>query len=290
MTIIHYDKPVEDLIRQLSATGHVTHSKHKKKSVTFHHNAGKNLSHEEVLHIWTSRPASAHFDVDMHGLIAQYVEADEYAWAVGNTVGNEETISIELTNSTDGPKWEVADVTWEEGARLAGWLFAYVIEEAPSKSNVFPHHHWSSTSCPGPYLDSIFDKIVAAVQASYEYFTQHHPTPAPVPTVAQLQQQLKVDVDGKWGKVTDARALLLRAAARTHAGWPHNSPQHFDIREVQRVIGTKADGIWGRQSQAALVLWIHRVQHILEVVVDGDWGPATDHAYLVLRKKSLNNF
>ena len=55
---IAYDQPVTDFIAALSATGHVTHTKYKKTSVTFHHNGG-NLTHAGVLSVWKTRPASA---------------------------------------------------------------------------------------------------------------------------------------------------------------------------------------------------------------------------------------
>jgi len=117
---IAYDKPVKNLIDQLSATGHVTHTKFKKKSVTLHHNAGR-LSHEGVLKVWQTRPASAHFDVDAKGAVAQYVAVNEYAWAAGNLKGNQESIHIENANATLAPGWSVADATWQSSARLAGW-------------------------------------------------------------------------------------------------------------------------------------------------------------------------
>lgn len=175
---IHYDRHVKNLIDQLSKTGHVTHTKWPKKSVTFHHNGAK-LSHEGVLKTWRTRPASAHFDIDAEGEVAQYVVADEYAWAVGNTKGNEETISIELANLTLAPKWEVAEVTLESGARLAGWLFANVVENhpAPSKHNVFPHRHWLATACPGPFVMNHFHKLIEDTHKFYEFFMEkkrHH--------------------------------------------------------------------------------------------------------------------
>jgi hypothetical protein len=125
---INYDKHIVNLIDELSRTGHVTHTKYKKKSVTLHHNGGVRFSHQRILSIWRTRPASAHFDVDAAGAPAQFVEAHEYAWAVGNTRGNQESISIEMANISAGPHWEVADVTWQAAARLAGWLFAHVID------------------------------------------------------------------------------------------------------------------------------------------------------------------
>ncbi|MFF6804162.1 N-acetylmuramoyl-L-alanine amidase [Streptomyces sp. NPDC012616] len=172
---IPYDCPVADFIDELSATGHVTHTSYKKTSVTLHHNAGR-LSHQDVLDVWTVRPASAHFDVDAAGAVAQYVKVNEYAWAVGNTVGNQSSISIEMANATLAPNWTVGEVTWKNAARLAGWLFAEVIGERPSRSNLFYHHHWSSTVCAGPYMDRIYDEVLAAAQVAYDHFEEAHPT------------------------------------------------------------------------------------------------------------------
>jgi hypothetical protein len=183
MTTIAYDKPVKDYIAQLSATGHVTHRSYRKTSVTLHHNGGR-LSHEGVLNVWKTRPASAHFDVDGGGAVCQYVNVNEYAWAVGNTAGNQSSISIEMANATTAPGWTVADATWRSAARLAGWLFAKVIGARPSSGNLFYHHKWSSTACAGPYMDSIYNQVLAAAQAAYDAFVGAKPAPAPSPKPA----------------------------------------------------------------------------------------------------------
>jgi hypothetical protein len=169
---ISYDEPVKDLIAGLSATGHVTHTKFRKTMVTLHHNAGV-LTHEDVLDAWKTREASAHFDVDIHGAVAQYVDVNEYAWACGNTVGNQTSISIEMSNSATGGNWPVAAATWLNAARLAAWLFVHVIGERPDTSNLVPHHHWYSTACSGPYMDSIWWRVVSAAQEAYNRFA--HP-------------------------------------------------------------------------------------------------------------------
>lgn len=186
---IPYDRPVANFIDQLSATGHVTHTSYEKTSVTLHHNAGR-LSHQGVLDVWKVRPASAHFDVDAAGAVAQYVKVNEYAWAVGNTVGNQGSISIEMANATLAPNWTVGDATWRNAARLAGWLFAEVIGERPSMSNLFYHHHWSSTVCAGPYMDRIYDEVLAAAQVAYDQFEDAHPTlqPDTEPVPAERQR------------------------------------------------------------------------------------------------------
>ncbi|KOX03380.1 N-acetylmuramoyl-L-alanine amidase [Streptomyces sp. NRRL B-1140] len=175
---IPYDRPVADFIDELSATGHVTHTSYRKTSVTLHHNAGR-LSHQGVLDLWTVRPASAHFDVDASGAVAQFVKVHEYAWAVGNTAGNQGSISIEMANATLKPHWTVGETTWKSAARLAGWLFAEVIGERPSRSNLFYHHHWSSTICAGPHMDRIYDEVLVAAQVAYDQFKDAHPTSRP---------------------------------------------------------------------------------------------------------------
>jgi len=176
VTTIAYDKPIADFVDALSATGHVTHSKYKKTSVTFHHNGGR-LSLQGILDVWKVRPASAHFQSDIAGRIGQYVHVNEYAWATGNTYGNCYSISIEMADATLAPEWKVAEVTWRSAARLAGWLFANVIKAAPSKANVFVHHHWKSTDCAGPYIDSIFNDLLEEVEVWYKYFTRQTPPP-----------------------------------------------------------------------------------------------------------------
>jgi hypothetical protein len=182
MTTINYDLPIEDLVDALSATGHVTHESFAKTSVTFHHNGGVGNSHEDVLNTWKSRPASAHFDVDTSGMIAQYVKVDEFAWATGNNEGNQHSISIEMADFTGDPNWEISDVTWKAAARLAAWLFVHQIGVRPDSSNVFPHQHWVSTDCPGPWVIHNFSSILGEIQHQYDNFlgaTAHTPTPAP---------------------------------------------------------------------------------------------------------------
>lgn len=169
MTVIAYDLPVLDLIDELSATGHVTHTQHRKTKVTLHHNGGR-LSHQGVLDVWKVRPASAQFNIDALGTCAQFVKANEYAWACGSTIGNQQSISIEMCNETVGPEWRVGELTWRGAARLAGWLFARVIGERPNGSNLVPHGFWSPTACPGPFINGNWHNVLSLTQQWYDRF------------------------------------------------------------------------------------------------------------------------
>lgn len=256
MAKIAYDKPVKDLISELNATGHVTHSKHRKDMVTLHHNGGR-LSHEGVLNVWKTRPASAHFDVDGKGAVAQYVNVNEYAWATGSTNGNQRSISIEMANATLGPNWTVANATWQSAARLAGWLFARVIGDRPTKDNLVVHHHWKSTLCAGPFIDAYYNKILSMTQTAYDSFTKSssssNPNPKPKPptgrfSVSDLATQV---LAGHWGIQPD-RERRLKAAG-------------YDYDAVQAEVNRRL----GRGAPAA-----HRpsVSEIARQVINGEWG------------------
>lgn len=249
---IKYDRTVSNFIDQLSATGHVTHTAYKKTSVTLHHNGGR-LSHQGVLNVWKTRPASAHFDVDSSGAVAQYVKVNEYAWAVGNGEGNRTSISIEMANATLAPGWTVADSTWKGAARLAGWLFFKVIGARPTKSNFFYHHHWSATACAGPYMDKIYAKVLKAAQESYDSFkTEPKPSTPSTPAKKSNVEIAKEVIAGKWDN-DPTRARRLR-----EAGY---SPNVIQL-EVEKLLKKEP----ARKS----------IAQIAAEVIDGVWGSGVD--------------
>lgn len=256
---IAYDKPVKNLIDQLNATGHVTHTAYRKTSVTLHHNAGRN-THEQVLTTWKTREASTHFDVDARGDVCQFVKVNEYAWAVGNTQGNMSTISIEMCNETLAPAWKVADPTWQGAARLAGWLFAKVIGERPSSSNLFYHHHWYSTACAGPHMDEIYGKVLLAAQAAYDQFkgasAPKPPGPAPGGTSnAQIAAEVWA---GKWGNGDDRVSRLTKAG--------------YDAKAIQALVD---QGV-GKNASPSPAPPKKSIATVAQEVMAGQWGNGDD--------------
>jgi hypothetical protein len=234
---IAYDKPVANFIDQMSATGHVTLSpNYKKTSVTIHHNAGIN-TFQQILDGWKTQPSSAHFDVDAEGDVAQYVETDKYAWAVGSTAGNQSSISIEQCNSGIGGNWPVSETTWKASARLAAWLFVHEIGEPPTSSNLHPHHYWSATACPGPYMDGIWSEYLAEVQAQYAVFAGKPTTPPP----SEPGQPVPTDltVDGELGKNTITKWQQVMG---TPVDGVISVPSDL-VKSVQRELNSKLSGV-----------------------------------------------
>ena len=301
--VINYDQDVENLIEELYATGHYTDRDFRKEFVVFHHNA-QAVGHDGVLKTWQTRRASAHFNVDQNGTVAQFVEVQKYAWSNGHTDANMRGISIEMTNESVGGDWPVGEDTWKSAARLAGWIHAKIFGKAPTRNSVRYHQDFKATACPGPYMVRQYDKLLAEVVAAYEYFTKPKPPESPpVATpvvdrkpnsrpwiVKKHQRLLEIEQTGRWGPVTDARAILMRNAARAKAGWPVNVERDFDIETVQDVINTEIDGIWGPMSQAALENWIKAFQHHVGVSQDGIWGPNTDSKWILARKRHFMNY
>lgn len=193
-----FDKPIKNYIDELSKTGHVTHKSYTKTSVTFHHNAGR-LSHDGVMNVWRYRPASAQFNVDRAGTYAQFVKTLEYAWATGNTEGNQRSISIEMANAELSPSWEVSETTWKAAARLAGFLFAKVIKRRPSRSNVHYHSYWYATACAGPWMDRVYDDLLAEVKKWYSYYLSGSGSTLYIPGSPKIEL---LDVDGAFGRKT----------------------------------------------------------------------------------------
>lgn len=252
----HYDRPVKNLVAGLNATGHVTHTKHRKDMVTLHHNGGR-LSHEGVLAVWKTRPASAHLDVDGQGAVAQYVELNEYAWACGSTNGNQRSISIEMANSAVGGNWPVAEVTWREAARLAGWLFAVVIGARPTRDNLVVHHHWKATTCAGPYIDSKMGEILQIANQSYDYFrgggSAPSPPPAPPTSGVDLDRVVQDVIKGYYGNGDD-RIRRLRERG-------------YDPSTVQKLVNQQLAQTNPKPAPAP-----KSVSQLAQEVLNGYWG------------------
>lgn len=94
---------------------------------------------------------SAHFVVEA-GRAACLVSPQDAAWHAGNATGNATTIGIECN-----PRCSEADL--QSLVELIAWL-----ESEYGSLNVYGHHDWTTTTCPGVYyghLAEIIDRVNA---------------------------------------------------------------------------------------------------------------------------------
>lgn len=146
----------------------------KIRYVVIHHTAGV-LTTEQVWNIWQTRQASAHYIIEPSGRIGQLVYDRDTAWANANLQANQESITIEHSNSAGGAQdWPINTITIEKGAEWVAAICVYYKLGRPEwGKNVRGHSDFHSTSCPyhlrrgGKY----HDQYMRAAQAAYDRLT-----------------------------------------------------------------------------------------------------------------------
>ena len=145
--------------------------------VGIHYNAG-NLTVEQCYNVWLTREASAHYQVESRGRIGQLIWDGDTAWALGNFPANQKSINIEHANNPDGT---INEIVLDKGAHLTAAVCKYYGLGRPEWNvNVFPHKHFSATSCPGQIYGSQKDAYIQ--RAQYWYDQMMAPAPEPEPT------------------------------------------------------------------------------------------------------------
>lgn len=145
--------------------------------------------------------ASTHFWISKTGVLEQYVDTDDKAWAEG--AGNAYFISSEFEGQVDEP---MTSQQLDMGGRLIAWTYQNVgqfplaVNEHPDGQGITPHYAggaaWGGHSCPGPLrfqqypelilaalrymdegdddmtdaqMDQLVDKVIARIQAMPAY-------------------------------------------------------------------------------------------------------------------------
>ena len=243
--------------------------------IIIHHNAGANLSTQDVYNIWQTREASAHYQVEVSGRIGQLVHDWDTSWNAGNWDANVTSIGIEHANSGGAAQgWPISEATRENGAHLVAALCKrYELGRPQWGKNVFPHEAFSATSCPGKLYGEYKDSYINRAQEWYDSMTGSTPAPAPAPAPTPAPAPAPVAspaADGYWGSDTTSA--------------------------LQQVLGTPVDGVVSSQSQAwrgqnpGLTTgweWVSNpkgsqviiaLQRTLGVAADGLIGPGTIRA------------
>ena len=162
--------------------------------VGIHYNAG-NLTVEQCYNVWLTREASAHYQVESRGRIGQLIWDGDTAWALGNFPANQKSINIEHANDPDGT---INEIVLDKGAHLTAAVCKYYGLGRPAWNvNVFPHKHFSATSCPGQIYGSQKDAYIQ--RAQYWYDQMMAPAPEPEPTTPlpdALKGYTDLDPDG----------------------------------------------------------------------------------------------
>ena len=137
----------------------------KITKIIIHHMAGI-LTADQCASIFAkpSRCASANYLIGKNGEIKCNVDEEYRAWTSGSREYDMKAITIEVSNSTGAPNWEVSDVCIKSLVELCADIcrrYCIVPEfTGDLKGSILFHSMLQATACPGPYIKSNIERIV----------------------------------------------------------------------------------------------------------------------------------
>lgn len=211
------------------------------------------------------RPASAHYGVD-GDFVDQFVYDGNAAWANANYWANHNSIAVEHANATlDLPGTEndyvIDERTFFNGARLVAHGHILFNLTPKLNSTVRRHSEFTSTACPGPYMNRNWNRyfdtmhdIYSTVKAGRNIETPSKPVPSnPQPAKVSISKIAQEVLMGVWGNGQDRINRLQRAG--------------YDAAAVQRLVNQLVAG--GANTRES-------IEAVAREVIRGLWGNGTD--------------
>jgi peptidoglycan hydrolase-like protein with peptidoglycan-binding domain len=256
------------------------------KKITIHHMAG-NLSVETCGNVFQgSRKASANYGIGSDGRIGLYVNECDRAWTSSSSANDSQAVTIEVANCSGAPDWKVSDKAYAALIDLCVDICKRnnikALEYTGDKSgNLTRHNMFTSTTCPGPYLQGKFSDIAAKVNERLGTHTQVAP---------QANVLTKGDSGAKVKALQENLIKLGYDLGGYGADGSFGPATEKAVKKFQKDHGLKQDGVVGAQTlaeiEAALKAltkktsytekqFIEDIQRALGAGVDGIAGPIT---------------
>lgn len=161
---------VSELARQhfLTVRNYSSRNNQKVSKITIHHAAGI-LSAETFYRLFNNenRQASANYTIDKDGTIECLVDEDMRAWTSGSYENDSIAITIEVSNSTEEPNWEISPTVYNQLIRLCADIcirYDIIPTFTNDKNGTFTlHNMFQATQCPGKWIQEHMYQIVADV-------------------------------------------------------------------------------------------------------------------------------
>lgn len=181
----------------------------KIEAITIHHMAGK-LTARQCGSIFQTvgRNGSSHYGIGYEGEIACYVEEKNTAWTNSNWDSNCKSVTIETANNINGGNWAVSDKSLNSLIKLVADIGKRNnLGTLIKGKNVTWHSMFANTTCPGKYLLSKMDYIIAEAN-------KINSTPTPTKSVEELAREV---IAGKYGNGEDRKKALGSRYAEVQA-------------------------------------------------------------------------
>ena len=188
------------------------------EAITIHHMAGK-LTARQCGGIFQTpgRKGSSHYGIGYNGEIACYVGEENTAWTNSNWDSNCKSVTIETSNDENGGNWHVSDASLNSLIRLVADIAKRNnLGTLIRGKNLTWHSMFANTSCPGTYLMSKIDYIIAEANRINE-----GGEPTPVGNEVNVYYRVKTQ---KHGWLPEVRNL------EDYAGWEGSPIIDFMVR------------------------------------------------------------
>lgn len=141
----------------------------KNTHIVIHHMAGK-ATGEQCANIFKNpaRKASSQYCIGLKGDIVACVDENNRAWTTSSYAIDSKAVTMEVSNSTLAPNWEVSPEALESTIALCVDIckrngIPELIYTGDTKGNLHMHCWYAATGCPGPYLKTKFSYIASEV-------------------------------------------------------------------------------------------------------------------------------
>ena len=127
--------------------------------ITIHHMAGIMSGKECAEYHYKNVDASANYYIGRSGDICAGVTEERRAWTSSNKDNDMAAITIEVSNSTGAPNWEISEEAYKSLINLCADICRrYNIKphyDGTRNGTLTLHSMFAATACPGPYLTSL---------------------------------------------------------------------------------------------------------------------------------------
>jgi len=140
----------------------------KVTKITIHHMAGI-LSADQCASIFAQprRCASANYLIGKDGEIQCNVDEEFRAWTSGSNWNDQRAITIEVSNCSGKPNWEISETVMKSLVELCADIcrrYCIVPYFTGDKNGSLTFHYmFQATECPGPYIKKNVQNIITRI-------------------------------------------------------------------------------------------------------------------------------
>lgn len=253
------------------------------KKITIHHMAG-NLSVEScgALFYPSSRAASSNYGIDSDGNVGMYCEEKNRSWCSSSPTNDHQAITIEVANDGGEPDWHVSDKALEKLIDLCVDIcqrngIDSLNYTGDTTGNLTRHNMFTTTTCPGSYLQGKFDYIADTVNARLNG------------TSTEDADALYRVQTGAYSDLANAQALIDELTADGYDTYMVTADGYYKVQVGAYAVKANAEAMAEKltadgyetyittQSGTAVTTTTSKsIEEVAKEVIQGLWGNGTD--------------